>query len=81
VGSHTGTGPKTVTVSTGTTFGNTGYIPVGNTRTTASNGNVYTVSFKSLGTTSFDITVTRIDSLFSGWTDPGLYVSWIVYYT
>jgi hypothetical protein len=77
VNSFNGTGVCTIgNISIGRSMSNTNYKITGNLKTTTDNTNVYTVSFKSLTTTTFDAVIYRIDSLGSGWTDPNLYLSW-----
>ena len=78
VGSFTGTGVQTITVTIGRTMSNTAYTVIGSLKTTTDNSNVYAVSFKRLTTTTFDAVIYRIDSLGSGWTDPNLGLSWQV---
>lgn len=77
VNSFNGTGVCTIgNIAIGRPMSNTNYKIIGNLKTTTNNTNVYTVSFKGLTTTTFDIVIYRIDSLGSGWTDPNLYLSW-----
>jgi hypothetical protein len=77
IGSFSGTGVYVKTnVAIGKTMNNTNYKILGSTKTTTDNQNVYTVSFKNLTTTTFDIVIYRIDSLGSGWSDANLTVSW-----
>jgi hypothetical protein len=79
IGSFTGTGVYEITsISIGKTMLNTNYKIIGSMQTTSNNTNVYTVSFKNLTTTTFDVVIYRIDSLGSGWTDPNLKLSWQV---
>ena len=58
---------------------NTSYKIIGNLSTTTDNGNVYTVSFSNLTTTTFTANILRLDSLFSGWTDSNLNLSWTIF--
>jgi hypothetical protein len=77
IGSFTGTGVCEITgISIGKTMSNTNYKIIGNLQTTSNNTNIYTVSFKNLTTTTFDVVIYRIDSLGSGWTDINLKLSW-----
>ena len=77
IGSFNGTGVYIKTsVAIGKTMSNTNYKIIGSTKTTTDNENVYTLSFKNLTTTTFDIVIYRIDSLGSGWSDANLCVSW-----
>lgn len=77
VNSFSGTGVCTISnVGIGKTMSNTNYKITGNLKTTTDNTNIYTVSFKSLTTTTFDAVIYRIDSLGSGWVDSNLYLSW-----
>jgi hypothetical protein len=79
IGSFTGTGVyEIVGVNIGKTMSNTNYKIIGSIQTTSNNTNVYTVSFKNLTTTTFDVVIYRIDSLGSGWTDLNLTLSWQV---
>ncbi|NBP15016.1 hypothetical protein EBU95_11540 [bacterium] len=79
IGSNTGTGVYNVNgIAIGRTMGNTNYKIVGSLSTTTTVGNVYSVSFRNLTTTTFDACIYRIDALGSGWTDPGLRLSWQV---
>lgn len=78
VGSNAASGVYTVNVPLGETMGNTNYTVTGTLRTTATNANVYTVSFSNVTTTSFNANVLRLDALFAAWTDPNLQLSWIV---
>lgn len=77
IGSNTGTGVYNITgIAIGRTMSNTNYKITGNLSTTTTVGNVYSVSFRNLTTTTFDACIYRIDALGSGWTDAGLRLSW-----
>jgi hypothetical protein len=79
IGSNTGTGVYNVNgIAIGRTMSNTNYKVFGTLSTTSSVGNVYSVSFRNLTTTTFDACIYRIDALGSGWTNPGLRLSWQV---
>lgn len=79
VGSFSGTSVYSVVVNIGVTMQNTNYKLVGNLTTTSSNSNTYIVSFSNLSTTTFTANILRLDSLFSGWTDSNLNLSWTVF--
>jgi hypothetical protein len=79
VGSFSGTSVYSIVVNIGVTMLNTTYKVVGNLTTTTSNSNTYIVSFSNLTTTTFTANILRLDSLFSGWTDSNLNLSWTVF--
>jgi hypothetical protein len=80
IGSFTGTGNYTTgNISIGRTMANTDYKLSGVLQTTSTAANVYIVTFNSMTTTTFNASIVRVDSLFSGWTDPNLELSWIIY--
>jgi hypothetical protein len=77
IGNYNGTGVYSISnILIGTTMGNTSYKIIGNLQTTSTVSNVYTVSFSNITNFSFNANILRIDSLFSGWTDPTLVLSW-----
>uniref|UniRef100_A0A6C0H7V1 Uncharacterized protein n=1 Tax=viral metagenome TaxID=1070528 RepID=A0A6C0H7V1_9ZZZZ len=77
IGSNTVTGVYNVNgIAIGRTMSNTNYKIIGTLSTTTTVGNVYSVSFCNLTTTTFDACIYRIDALGSGWTDAGLRLSW-----
>jgi hypothetical protein len=78
VGSFSGTSVYQIVVNINKTLQNTSYKVIGNLTTITNNGNVYTVSFSNLTTTSFTANILRLDSLFSGWTDSNLNISWTI---
>ncbi len=79
VGNNSGTGVLSISnVSIGRTMSNTNYKIIGSLDTTSTVANVYTVTFSHLTTTTFTANILRLDSLFSGWTDPNLTLSWQV---
>jgi len=79
IGSYSGTSVYQVVVNINTTMQNTLYKVIGNATTTTNNGNTYIVSFCNLTTTTFTANILRLDSLFSGWTDPDLNISWTIF--
>ena len=79
VGSYSSTSVYQVLVNINNTMQNTSYKIIGNLSTTTDNGNVYTVSFSNLTTTTFTANILRLDSLFSGWTDSNLNLSWTIF--
>jgi len=79
VGSFSGTSVYSIIVTIGTTMQNTTYKVIGNLSTTTSNTNTYIVSFSNLTTTTFTANILRLDSLFSGWTDSNLNLSWTIF--
>lgn len=77
IGNYTGTGVLTISnIAIGRTMSNTNYKILGSLRTTSTISNVYTVSFSNVTTTTFNANILRMDSLFSGWTDPNVVLSW-----
>lgn len=79
VGSFSGTSVYSIIVTIGTTMQNTNYKVIGNLSTTSSNTNTYIVSFSNITTTTFTANILRLDSLFSGWTDTNLNLSWTIF--
>lgn len=79
VGSFSGTSVYSIIVTIGTTMQNTTYKVIGNLSTTTSNTNTYIVSFSNITTTTFTANILRLDSLFSGWTDSNLNLSWTIF--
>ena len=80
IGNSTDTSVNVISgISIGKTMPNTNYKIFGNLQTTSDNTNVYNFTFKNLTTSTFDVAILRADSLFSGWTDPNLILSWIIY--
>lgn len=79
IGNYSGTGVLTINnIAIGRTMNNTNYKLIGSLITTSIIANVYTVSFSNITTTTFNANVLRIDSLFSGWSDANLVLSWQV---
>jgi hypothetical protein len=79
IGSYSGTSVYQVLININTTMQNTLYKVIGNATTTTNNGNTYIVSFSNLTTTTFTANILRLDSLFSGWTDANLNISWTIF--
>jgi hypothetical protein len=78
IGSYSDTSVYQIVVSIGSTMPNTSYKVIGNLTTITDNSNTYIVSFSNLTTTAFTANILRLDSLFSGWTDDNLKLSWTV---
>jgi hypothetical protein len=78
VGSNTGTGVLTVTVSIGQTLSSTAYKVVVTPMSTTDNGNVYSTTVVAKTTSSFKVNVIRMDTLFAGWTDTNLELGIII---
>jgi len=78
IGSYSDTSVYQIVISIEKTMPNTNYKVIGNLTTISNNSNTYIVSFSNLTTTTFTANILRLDSLFSGWTDDNLNLSWTV---
>jgi hypothetical protein len=79
IGSQSSTGVYQITVTIPRIMTNTTYKIIGNLTTTTANTNIYCVTFSSLTLTTFTANIVRVDTLFSGFIDPNLNLSWSIY--